>query len=169
MTTTLLAGSVCWDLIETPVGALFGAVGARGVVALDFGHDFGLLPPGLGDDARRSRSALSELRSQLAEYFAGERRSFDLELDLSSVSEFGRWALAETARIPYGQTRTYGQVAASMGRPEAARAVGGALNRNPVCVLIPCHRVLGSDGSLTGFGGGLERKRRLLELERQTS
>jgi methylated-DNA-[protein]-cysteine S-methyltransferase len=104
------------------------------------------------------------VRTQLREYFEGRRRSFDVPLEPTGSSfELAVWtALRE---IPYGETVSYGELAARIGRPEAARAVGVANARNPIAVIVPCHRVIGADGSLTGYGGGLERKRLLLDLE----
>jgi len=103
---------------------------------------------------------------QLEEYFAGGRRVFDVPLDpLGTPFQLRTWA--QLREIPYGTTLTYGEQAAAMGRPTAARAVGGANGRNPLSILVPCHRVIGADGSLTGFGGGLETKRLLLALEAQ--
>lgn len=103
-------------------------------------------------------------RRELTEYFGGERREFDLPLSVGGT-EFQRLVWGELQKIPYGQTRSYGQIARMIGRPKAARAVGMACHDNPIVVVIPCHRVLGADGSLTGFGGGLAAKERLLELE----
>lgn len=109
-------------------------------------------------------AAFADACEQLQQYFAGERQEFDLELDLhGSPFELRVWqALRE---IPYGETRSYGQVAARVCEPAAARAVGVANARNPIALVVPCHRVIGANGSLTGYGGGLERKRTLLELE----
>ena len=101
---------------------------------------------------------------QLDEYFAGERVEFDLSLAMSGT-EFDRAVWAELGRIPYGETRSYGEIARAIGRPERARAVGSANARNPVPIIVPCHRVIGSDGSLVGYGGGLDLKRELLDLE----
>ena len=101
---------------------------------------------------------------QLEEYFAGRRRTFDLPL-APRCTTFQRKVLEALQAIPYGQTRSYKEVAAAIGQPKAVRAVGGANARNPVPIIIPCHRVIGSDGSLTGFGGGLEVKQTLLRLE----
>ena len=101
---------------------------------------------------------------QLEEYFAGERTAFDLPL-ASSGSRFEQAVWGALSEIPYGETRSYGEVAAAIGRPDRARAVGVANARNPIAIIVPCHRVIGSDGSLTGYGGGLERKRALLDLE----
>ncbi len=107
---------------------------------------------------------LSSYVKELAQYLAGVRSEFDLPLDIEGTPfQLQTWrALSE---IPYGETRTYGQVARTIGRPQAARAVGGACNKNPVMLFVPCHRVVGSNGSLVGFGGGLALKRALLKLE----
>ena len=109
---------------------------------------------------------LSEAESQLAAYFGG-RRSFDLLL-APQGTEFQRRVWQELRRIPYGETISYGELARRIGRPDAIRAVGAANGKNPIPIVIPCHRVIGSDGSLTGFGGGLSIKRRLLDLEAAT-
>jgi len=103
-------------------------------------------------------------RRQLQEYFAGERRSFDLALNLSGT-EFQLRVLEELQRIPYGETTSYSDIARRIGRPKAMRAVGAANGRNPIPIIIPCHRVIGSGGALTGFGGGLDTKEALLRLE----
>jgi methylated-DNA-[protein]-cysteine S-methyltransferase len=112
----------------------------------------------------RSESGFEPARRQLAEYFAGERTSFDLAT-ATAGNEFQRrvWSLID--RIPYGQTTTYGEMARELGDPTLARKVGGAVGRNPLSVIVPCHRVVGKDGKLTGYAGGLERKRFLLDLE----
>ena len=112
----------------------------------------------------RSERGFEQARRQLTEYFAGERTSFDMAT-ASTGNEFQRrvWELID--RIPYGQTTTYGEMARELGDPTLARKVGGAVGRNPLSVIVPCHRVVGSDGKLTGYAGGLERKRFLLELE----
>jgi methylated-DNA-[protein]-cysteine S-methyltransferase len=111
---------------------------------------------------------LGEARRQLEAYFAGELREFDLPLaPAGSDFQLGVWK--ELAKIPYGETISYGELAARVGDPTKARAVGAANGRNPLPVIVPCHRVIGANGSLIGFGGGLDRKRRLLELERGVS
>jgi len=102
----------------------------------------------------------------LVRYFEGRPVSFDLPLEPEDVTEFGARVLSACAAIPWGETRGYGELAAAAGSPGAARAVGQALGRNPIPLLVPCHRVIGADGSLTGFGSGVEVKRRLLDLER---
>ncbi len=106
----------------------------------------------------------ADLRRQLAEYFAGERRDFDVPL-APEGTPFERSVWDELRKIPFGETRSYGEIAQAIGRPGAARAVGRANGANPIPIVVPCHRVIGSDGSLTGFGGGLEAKSRLLEIE----
>ena len=107
---------------------------------------------------------LAEAARQLDEYFSGQRRQFDLPLDLQGT-EFQQRVWRAVSGIPYGQTRTYAQIAAGVGSPRAVRAVGAANGANPVAILVPCHRVVGSGGGLGGYGGGLELKRRLLDLE----
>ena len=107
-------------------------------------------------------------RQQLAEYFVGERKDFDLPLQLSGT-EFQVQVLEELQRIPYGETTSYGDIATRIGRPKAVRAVGAANGRNPLPIVIPCHRVIGSSGDLTGFGGGLDLKEALLRLEAENS
>jgi methylated-DNA-[protein]-cysteine S-methyltransferase len=107
---------------------------------------------------------LSALRRQLDEYLAGRRRAFDLPLQLAGT-EFQQLCWQELQRIPYGETRTYGEMARRIGRPAAVRAVGRANHDNPIGVIVPCHRVIGADGTLTGYAGGLDMKRTLLELE----
>jgi len=104
------------------------------------------------------------VRRELDEYFEGRRTVFDLPLDLR-VAPFHEAVLNELALVPYGYTATYGGLAAKVGRPRAARAVGTVMNRNPIPIVLPCHRILGSNGSLTGYGGGLHVKRALLEHE----
>ena len=111
-------------------------------------------------------AVLAAAVTQLRGYLAGELEVFDLPLHLEG-SEFQRRVWAELATIPYGARRSYGEVAAAIGAPAAARAVGLATGRNPIAIVVPCHRVVGADGSLTGYGGGLDRKRVLLDLEGQ--
>ncbi|MFJ9111537.1 methylated-DNA--[protein]-cysteine S-methyltransferase [Streptomyces sp. NPDC102283] len=105
-----------------------------------------------------------ETIQQLTEYFAGDRTTFDLPLDLAGTP-FQRSVWAELLKIPYGETRTYGELAEELGKPGASRAVGLANGKNPVGIIVPCHRVVGASGSLTGYGGGLDRKQRLLAFE----
>jgi methylated-DNA-[protein]-cysteine S-methyltransferase len=116
----------------------------------------------------RDDTLFGEAEEQLEAYFKGELREFTVELRLGGT-EFQRKVWQQLARIPYGETRSYGQLAAALGNPAASRAVGLANGKNPVGIIVPCHRVVGADGSLTGYGGGLDRKRRLLDFERGTS
>ena len=115
-------------------------------------------------DDRRLRPAVD----QLEEYFAGARTRFELAL-VPPGSAFQKKVWAALQQIPFGETATYGEIARAVGRPDASRAVGGANNRNPIAIIIPCHRVIGADGSMTGYGGGLPRKRLLLDLEAGTT
>ena len=126
----------------------------------DDGHGLGFGAGETSDDPR-FEPAIAQLR----EYFAGERTGFDLDLRPEGGTAFERRVWTELLTIPYGETASYGEIAARIGHPGKARAVGRANGRNPVAIVCPCHRVIGSDGSLTGFGGGLENKRTLLDLE----
>jgi methylated-DNA-[protein]-cysteine S-methyltransferase len=127
----------------------------------------GRKPVRVSDTWKAATEPFAEARAQLEEYFAGERTAFDLEL-AAEGSEFERRVWNALEEIPYGETQSYGEVAERVGAPGAARAVGIANGRNPISIVVPCHRVIGADGTLTGYGGGLERKRFLLELERGT-
>jgi methylated-DNA-[protein]-cysteine S-methyltransferase len=118
----------------------------------------------VGPGWTRSEAAFAHAREQLEEYFAGRRRTFDLPLGPAG-NEFELAVWEALLEIPYGETMSYGELALQIGKPGAARAVGVANARNPIALIIPCHRVIGADGSLTGYGGGLERKRLLLDLE----
>jgi methylated-DNA-[protein]-cysteine S-methyltransferase len=158
---------VRYDIVPSPVGDLFIASTPRGLCRISYtveGQDeavarvFG---------ARVLRSPLDDVRRELDEYFEGHRRDFDLPLDLR-VAPFHEAVLHELARVPYGQVDTYGHLAALVGRPKAARAVGTVMNRNPIPIVLPCHRIVGANGSLTGYAGGLPTKRHLLELEGAT-
>jgi len=155
---------VRYDLVDSPVGELFVAATDRGLCRVSYFVDRAedevvrLFGP------RLLRVPLDDVRRELDEYFEGRRRTFDLPLDLR-VAAFHEEVLHELARVPYGSTTTYGALAAKVGHPRAARAIGTVMNRNPIPIVLPCHRVIGSNGSLTGYGGGLEAKRRLLELE----
>jgi methylated-DNA-[protein]-cysteine S-methyltransferase len=125
-----------------------------------------LAATGTGSDA--GEKVFAETARQLGEYFDGDRQEFDLPLALDGTA-FQRTVWAALLGIGYGQTVSYGQLADQIGRPTASRAVGLANGRNPVSIIVPCHRVVGSDGSLTGYGGGIDNKRRLLDLERRIS
>ena len=150
-----------WTTYSSPLGTLTLHGGARGLAALTF--------PGRGDlldEATRDPAGLAHAVGQLSEYFAGDRRAFDLRLDLAGT-EFQRAVWGRLLEIPYGTTVSYLDIARSLGRPDRARAVGAAVGRTPVPIIVPCHRVVGSDGALTGYGGGLDRKEALLDLERR--
>jgi methylated-DNA-[protein]-cysteine S-methyltransferase len=155
---------VRYDVIGSPVGDLLVAATHRGLARIHFD------PEGQEDELARVfgrrvlRSPLDDVRRELDEYFEGRRREFDLRLDLR-VAAFNGEVLTELARVPYGVTTTYGALAAKVGHPRAARAVGMVMNRNPIPIVLPCHRVVGANGSLTGYAGGLDRKLRLLQLE----
>jgi methylated-DNA-[protein]-cysteine S-methyltransferase len=129
--------------------------------------EFGALPRGHTGDPREDwPEVLTTAVHQLEEYFAQERREFDLELDFpEATSAFQRDVYARLVRIPYGQVVSYARVAHDVGKPDQARAVGQAVGANPIPIVVPCHRVVASDGSLTGFGGGLSAKAALLKLE----
>lgn len=120
------------------------------------------------DGWERDDAAFPDAVEQLESYFAGERTEFDLELELVGTP-FQRSVWAALLTIPYGETRSYGEIAAQIGSPGAFRAVGLANGHNPIGIIVPCHRVIGSNGSLTGYGGGLDRKRALLALEKSRS
>jgi len=160
---------VAYDLIDTPVGRLFVAVTDRGLCEISYDpepeREEEKLARAFGARVLRSPRPTDETRRQLDEYFEGTRHEFELPLDLGLTREFGREVLDQLARVPYGELTTYGALAAKAGRPRAARAVGTVMNRNPVPIVLPCHRVVGSTGSLVGYAGGLDRKRALLELE----
>lgn len=152
-------------IIESPVGPLHAYASPDGLRALLW-PQLDLARYGLGEVRREDagQPTLATLRRQLEEYFRGERRTFDLPLDPVGT-QFQLEAWAALREIPYGTTRTYGQQAHAIGRPAAVRAIGAANGRNPISIVVPCHRVLGANGSLTGFAGGLAAKRYLLELE----
>lgn len=151
-------------VIDSPVGELLLGGDGRALSRLSFLGEGARSVEPVPDGWRRDDEAFGEARAQLSEYFDGSRREFDLPLELGGT-EWERSVWAALRAIPYGETRSYGEIAASVCTPAAARAVGMANGRNPVAVIVPCHRVIGADGRLTGFGGGLERKRALLDLE----
>ncbi len=155
---------VVYDLTETPIGELLLASTERGLCAIEFRPDVDELARTFGRRVLRVHGRLDPVRRQLDEYFEQRREHFDLELDLHATG-FPRQVLDELAHVPYGTVSTYGELAARVGRPKAARAVGGVMNRNPIPIVLPCHRIVGSNGSLTGYGGGLHVKEALLRLE----
>jgi O-6-methylguanine DNA methyltransferase len=147
----------------SPVGPLFLAASTKGLVRLEFeGREQKLNRSAI--QLQESNSALSPYLQELSEYFAGKRREFSFPLDLRGTGfQLACWrALLE---IPYGQTRSYRDIAQAIGHPHAFRAVGMSNNRNPIAIIVPCHRVIASSGSLCGYGGGLDIKRQLLDLE----
>jgi methylated-DNA-[protein]-cysteine S-methyltransferase len=161
---------VTYAPVDSPFGPLLAAATKRGLVKLAFPEEDvdGVLerlaqrvsPRIVAADAR-----LDPVRRELDEYFAGRRRGFGLPLDWTLVGRFGRRVLGATAEIPYGGVLSYAEVAAEAGSPRGSRAAGNALGANPIPIVVPCHRVLRSGGALGGYGGGLDRKRFLLELE----
>jgi len=157
---------VAYDLVDSPVGTLLVAVSERGLCKISFDPDDRLEPLARDYGTRILRTAkpVDPVRRQLDEYFEGVRHDFELPLDLT-VGGFCAEVLAELARVPYGETTTYGTLAARTGHPNAARAIGTVMHNNPVPIVLPCHRVIGANGSLTGYGGGLPAKKFLLELE----
>jgi methylated-DNA-[protein]-cysteine S-methyltransferase len=159
---------VAYELTDSPIGELLVAATTRGVCRISFdpeGTELDWLARAYGARVLRSPRPVERARRQLDEYFEQKRREFDLSVDLAAVPEFQRLVLEELQRVPYGATNTYGGLAARIGKPRAARAVGGALNRNPVPIVVPCHRIVGASGSLVGYAGGLARKEQLLALE----
>jgi methylated-DNA-[protein]-cysteine S-methyltransferase len=149
--------------IDSPVGPLFLAASDDGLRAIEFRDN--RHPVKRGDDWREGdNEVLRKATGQLFEYFCGRRRAFDLPLSPAGT-EFQRAVWTMLATIPYGETISYAQLATRVGKPTAIRAVGAANGRNPLPIVLPCHRVIGADGSLTGFGGGLPTKQFLLKLE----
>ena len=155
---------VRYDVVDSPIGELHVARTERGLCRISFWGDGWEDELARGFGVRVLRSPLDEVRRELDEYFTGGRREFDLPIDLR-VAPFYADVLRELARVPYGRTETYGGLARKVGRPNAARAVGTVMNRNPIPIVLPCHRVVGASGKLTGYAGGLDRKEQLLRLE----
>jgi methylated-DNA-[protein]-cysteine S-methyltransferase len=160
----MTAEILCFEDIESPVGRLRLIASGIALVGIWFEHgrDAARQHPAL---VRRPSPVLDLARRQIQEYFAGVRQKFDLPLDLRGT-DFQRRVWERLAKIGYGETTSYGALAREMGVPNASRAVGLANGSNPIPIVIPCHRVIGANGALTGFGGGLPIKAALLELER---
>ena len=160
---------VSYDIADTPVGPLFVAVSELGLCRISYDPEpdrqVEELARTFGSRILRAPRPLDPVKRELDEYFEGRRHEFDLPIDLRGRTDFSRLVLEQLARVPYGEVTTYGSLAARSGRPKAARAVGTIMNRNPIPIVLPCHRVVGSTGSLVGYGGGLDRKRLLLDLE----
>lgn len=151
-----------YSVIGSPLGDLT-AVATDGTLSGLYMDGAAHRPPDAASGTVQDRS-FDHLRTELAEYFAGERRTFSVPT-AATGSSFQHRVWATLAAIPYGQTRSYGEIAKELGDPRTVRAVGAANGRNPICILVPCHRVVGADGSLTGYAGGVERKELLLALE----
>jgi methylated-DNA-[protein]-cysteine S-methyltransferase len=179
MTTTTNTSTLFRTVMDSPLGPLTLVASDRGLRAVMWPDDESLDDEPVDDELVDREPVDGELiddpthpvlvaaASQLREYFDGRRTEFDVPLDLVGTEfQLSCWFALDD--IPYGETRTYGQQASSLGRPTATRAVGAANGRNPVSVVLPCHRVIGADGSLTGFGGGLDAKRWLLDHERSS-
>ena len=163
---------VALGTLDSPIGELLVAVTARGLAAVSFEDEDGYREQLLARIAREisprilpSPKATDEWRRELEEYFAAGRTRFELRVDRRLIHGIAEDVLRRTSKIPYGQLSTYGTIADEIGQPKAARAVGRALGSNPIPIVIPCHRVIGASGKLTGYAGGLDRKVTLLELE----
>jgi methylated-DNA-[protein]-cysteine S-methyltransferase len=154
--------TLTYTTIDSPIGELLLVGDGESLHCLSMQD--GRRPTRVDQRWERRDGAYGDVRRQLEEYFAGTRRSFDVPLSLHG-NEFELRVWSALREIGYGETASYGEVATRIGAPSAARAVGLANGRNPIAVIVPCHRVIGADGSLTGYGGGLERKRLLLDLE----
>jgi methylated-DNA-[protein]-cysteine S-methyltransferase len=157
-----------FDVMESPIGPLLLAATPRGLCRIGFRADpdeaLDELARAYGPRVLRSTEPLRGAQRELDAYFEGKRRTFDLHLDVRGDG-FAARVLAELARVPYGEVVSYGELARRAGNARAARAVGMTMNRNRIPIVLPCHRVVGSNGSLVGYAGGLDRKRYLLELE----
>lgn len=156
--------SIAQTRYESPLGPMIVAATARGLAGVWF-EGQRHLPDCSGWPQQPGHPVLRQAVAQLAEYFAGRRTHFDLPLDLQAGTAFQRSVWQALLAIPHGRTTSYGKLSQSIGQPAAVRAVGAAVGRNPLGIVVPCHRVLGSGGSLTGYAGGLERKSALLQLE----
>jgi methylated-DNA-[protein]-cysteine S-methyltransferase len=157
-----MAKNLFYTIIESPINDLLLVGDGSALHRLDMRE--GRRPVAIDPSWERRDAAFQNARDQLSEYFDGHRHKFDVELEMTgNAFELRVWR--ELCAIPYGETLSYGQVARAIGAPDAPRAVGLANGRNPIAVIVPCHRVIGADGSLTGYGGGLRRKRLLLDLE----
>ena len=161
---------VSYDIVEdTPIGDLLVGVTDHGLARIHFDPEPQLaletFARQFGPRVLRSPRSVDRVRAELDEYFDGKRRAFDLDWDIRRLPEFNRRVLRELAQVEYGTTTTYGTLAARAGNPRAARAVGTIMNRNPIPIVLPCHRVVGASGKLVGYAGGLERKEQLLRLE----
>jgi len=157
-----MSNTIFSSTMSSPVGRLTLVGQGDDLVGLYFDKD--PLAAKMRAESGRDDRPLRPAIEQLEEYFAGARTRFELSL-VPPGTAFQKKVWGALVRIPFGGTATYGEIARAVGRPDASRAVGGANHRNPIAIIIPCHRVIGADGSMTGYGGGLPRKRLLLELE----
>ncbi|MEW6690008.1 MAG: methylated-DNA--[protein]-cysteine S-methyltransferase [Pseudomonadota bacterium] len=153
-----------YDTFESPIGGMLLAASDKGLSGIYFDRQKHLPAQRDGWKHAPSNIHLRKARKQLGEYFAGKRKEFDLEIDPAG-SDFQKRVWKAIAAVPYGRTISYGELARRAGFPEGARAAGAATGRNPIGIVVPCHRIVGADGSLTGYAGGLEKKRALLALE----
>ncbi|MGH2532786.1 MAG: methylated-DNA--[protein]-cysteine S-methyltransferase [Thermomicrobiales bacterium] len=164
------AARAAFGRVDSPIGPLFLAASEKGLCEISFGRRLS------EEEFRRElehrgwlpvpdQMAIQRIAEQLREYFEGRRNHFEVPLDFAGITPFTRSVLNATAEVPFGQVCTYRDIAERVGKPRATRAVGSALNRNPIPVVIPCHRVVGSDGSLVGYGGGIDIKKHLLHHE----
>lgn len=167
-----LPPAIYYDVIEdAPFSPIYVATGPEGLVSVDFGVDqeefLDYVRKQTGGEPRRSAQQVAPYSNEIREYLDGEREQLDIAVDLSMVTPFQRSVLEEATRVPRGQVATYGEIAQRLGKPKASRAVGQALRRNPVPIVVPCHRVVNADGTLGGYGGklGSRRKIELLRLE----
>jgi len=162
--------TIGYDVLGSPLGPLWVAIGPKGVTTIHYGSEpsenelrrlVRVYGPGVVPDHKRS----SALARELDQYFNGRRHEFNIDVDLSGLTPFQTKILVATAQIPFGAVSTYQQIARRAGNEKASRAAGGALNQNPIPIVVPCHRVVGSNGALVGYAGGLDVKRRLLAIE----
>lgn len=161
---------VAYAEVDTPLGRLLAAATGRGLLCLVYpGNDFDVvlteLAARVSPRIMEAPGRLGAVRRELDEYFAGQRRQFDVPIDWRLIRGFGRRVLRATAQIPFGQVSTYRDVAAAAGNRRASRAAGNALGANPIPIVIPCHRVVRTGGGIGGYTGGLDKKQRLLALE----
>jgi methylated-DNA-[protein]-cysteine S-methyltransferase len=160
---------VGYDFVDSPIGDLFVAATPAGLCRISYDPEPDRLVESLARTAGvrvlRAPRAVDETRRELDEYFGHRRTRFDVAIDLRIEEGFSRRVLDELALVPYGEVTTYGELARRAEHPRAARAVGTIMNRNPIPIVLPCHRVVGASGALTGYAGGLERKEVLLRLE----
>lgn len=162
--------TVGYDVMDSPLGPLWIAVGPRGLLNIHYGarpdpRELARITRTYGPGVLPDRRSVDRVLVELDQYFARRRRTFSVEVDLAPLTPFQRRVLSATARVPYGEVTTYREVARRAGNQQASRAAGGAIGANPIPIVVPCHRVIATDGSLGGYAGGLSAKRRLLALE----